>query len=282
MRWVVSDLPAGWLAAQIGEICELLNGRAFKPQDWGKEGLPIIRIQNLNRPNASFNHFSGELDPRHHVVPGQLLFAWSGTPGTSFGAHVWTGGHAALNQHIFKIDFDEDCIDKTFFRHAINQKLDELIASAQGGVGLRHITKGAFERTTISLPPIAEQKRIAQKLDALLAQVDTLKARIDAIPELLKRFRQSVVRDAVNGTFVASLEHSEEATTWPSMRADDVCNKVQSGGTPKEGFFADGIPFLKVYNLVNGAVDFDYRPQYIADVIHSGPCRNRSRDLATF
>lgn len=49
------------------------------------------------------------------------------------------------------------------------------------------------------LPPLAEQTRIAQRLDELLAQVHTLKARIDAIPALLKRFRQSVLAAAVSG-----------------------------------------------------------------------------------
>lgn len=48
-------------------------------------------------------------------------------------------------------------------------------------------------------PPLAEQTRIAAKLDELLAQVDTLKARIDGIPALLKRFRQSVLAAAVSG-----------------------------------------------------------------------------------
>src|SRR5690606_13349349 len=49
------------------------------------------------------------------------------------------------------------------------------------------------------IPPLSEQTRIAQKLDELLTQVDTLKARIDAIPALLKRFRQSVLAAAVSG-----------------------------------------------------------------------------------
>ncbi|AND69512.1 hypothetical protein ATSB10_20580 [Dyella thiooxydans] len=52
----------------------------------------------------------------------------------------------------------------------------------------------------ISLPPKEEQKRIAQKLDALLDRVDTLKSRIDAIPTLLKRFRQSILAAAVAGS----------------------------------------------------------------------------------
>ncbi|CAA6820461.1 MAG: Type I restriction-modification system, specificity subunit S (EC, partial [uncultured Thiotrichaceae bacterium] len=49
------------------------------------------------------------------------------------------------------------------------------------------------------LPPLAEQKVIADKLDSLLAQVETTKARLDRIPDILKRFRQSVLAAAVSG-----------------------------------------------------------------------------------
>src|SRR5699024_10137552 len=101
-----------WSTSKIGELCELINGRAFKSSEWSKEGLPIIRIQNLIIPDASFNHFSGELDDKHKINTGDLLFAWSATPGTSFGAHVWTGEAAALNQHIFKVSFNEKLTDK--------------------------------------------------------------------------------------------------------------------------------------------------------------------------
>ncbi|MBF8777431.1 restriction endonuclease subunit S [Pseudomonas fulva] len=195
----MSELPSGWAHAEIGDLCSLINGRAFKPQEWADSGLPIIRIQNLNNPKAMFNHYSGTLDGKHHVSNGDLLFAWSGTPGTSFGAHIWHGGDAALNQHIFKIEFSALEIDRDFLRYAINQKLDELIGLAQGGVGLRHVTKGTFEKTKIAFPPRAEQARIAAKLGELLAQVDTVKARIDGIPALIKRFRQSVLAAAVSG-----------------------------------------------------------------------------------
>ena len=44
----MSELPKGWVETTIGDLCELINGRAFKPEDWGDKGLPIVRIQNLN------------------------------------------------------------------------------------------------------------------------------------------------------------------------------------------------------------------------------------------
>lgn len=78
----MSELPGGWVQAEIGTLCNLINGRAFKPKEWTNVGLPIIRIQNLNKPNAQFNYFSGLLAEKHLVKKGDLLFAWSGTPGT--------------------------------------------------------------------------------------------------------------------------------------------------------------------------------------------------------
>lgn len=222
-------IPRCWIQAEIGELCDLINGRAFKPVEWSDEGLPIIRIQNLNNPDAPFNHFDGELSDKHRIHYGDLLFAWSGTPGTSFGAHVWKGDEAALNQHIFKVGFDESRIDKRFLRYAINQTLDELVAGAHGGVGLRHVTKGKFEKTRVAFPPIGEQKVITDKLDELLAQVNNLKARLGAIPAILKRFRQSVIEAAVSGDLTGSLD-----TTWPNLRLIDVVvSKPRNGRSPK-------------------------------------------------
>ena len=200
IRMSNDELPIGWAQSKIGNLCSLKNGRAFKPTEWTTSGLPIVRIQNLNNPKSSYNHFAGEPEPRYHLLGGELLFAWSGTPGTSFGAHVWRGAEAVLNQHIFRVDFDTENMDKRFFRYAINQKLDELIDVAHGGVGLRHVTKGTFEGTEIKVPPLAEQKRIADKLEAVLGRVDACRARLDRVPALLKRFRQSVLAAATNGS----------------------------------------------------------------------------------
>lgn len=188
-----------WVYAPIGDLCDLHNGRAFKPTEWADEGLPIVRIQNLNDPKRPYNYFPGTYDSRHYLKGGELLFAWSGTPGTSFGAHIWTGGEALVNQHIFRVDFDETKLDKRFLRYAINQKLNDLIDVAHGGVGLRHITKGKFEATPVALPPLAEQVRIAGKLDVLLVHVTSGRERLERVTNLLKRFRQSVLSAAVSG-----------------------------------------------------------------------------------
>jgi hypothetical protein len=52
--------------------------------------------------------------------------AWSGTPGTSFGVHIWHRRKAVLNQHIFKVIPNERLVDKVYLKYAINQTLGEL------------------------------------------------------------------------------------------------------------------------------------------------------------
>ncbi|MDQ2092311.1 restriction endonuclease subunit S [Marimonas arenosa] len=192
----MSELPKTWTEAEIGELCDLINGRAFKPSDWTEDGLPIVRIQNLNNPDKPFNRFDGEVRERFLIESGDLLFAWSGTPGTSFGAHVWNGGPAVLNQHIFNVKFNRENLDRDFFRHAINQKLNELIDKAHGGVGLRHVTKGKFEETKISLPPLPEQRRIVRKLDTLSARTTTARTHLSAIAKLVGKYKKGVLEAA--------------------------------------------------------------------------------------
>ncbi|MBK0401220.1 restriction endonuclease subunit S [Limibaculum sp. M0105] len=262
-------LPESWASAEIGSLCDLVNGKAFKPSDWTENGLPIVRIQNLNNPDAPFNHYDGDVQEKFLIGEGELLFAWSGTPGTSFGAHVWRGGDAVLNQHIFKVEFDEKNLEKDFFRLAINQRLDELIGKAHGGVGLRHVTKGVFEQTEIAIPPLPEQRRIVDKLDRLSARSTAARHHLARIPILAARAKQAILAKAFRGELTADQRQAVGARNWRYGAAKDLCDLVQSGGTPKKGFTEKaGVPFLKVYNLVNQTVDFDYRSQFVSEQVH--------------
>lgn len=146
-------IPENWGWVAVGHSMNLVNGTAFKPEDWTPDGLPIVRIQNLNNENAPFNRYNGEIDPKFYIRSGDFLISWSGTPGTSFGAFIWNRGQAILNQHIFRCELVEGVFLKEYLRLAVNARLDEMISRAHGAVGLRHITKGKLETIPLPLPP---------------------------------------------------------------------------------------------------------------------------------
>jgi type I restriction enzyme S subunit len=192
-------LPDGWSWTPLGEICDAINGRAFKSTEWRDSGVPIIRIQNLKDPDASFNYFQGELDEKNKVKAGDLLFAWSGTPGTSFGAHIWRGQNAALNQHIFNVQFDRAQIDTKYFCYALNQNISRYVAQAQGGVGLAHITKSKFMASKVPIASLDQQRRIVAEIEKQFSRLDEAVANLKRVKANLKRYKAAVLKAAVEG-----------------------------------------------------------------------------------
>jgi type I restriction enzyme S subunit len=70
-------LPDGWKWMKLGEVADYLNGRGFKKSEWEQNGLPIIRIQNLNKETSSYNYTNKVFEDRYRVKEGDLLFAWA-------------------------------------------------------------------------------------------------------------------------------------------------------------------------------------------------------------
>ncbi|WP_114752009.1 restriction endonuclease subunit S [Pleomorphovibrio marinus] len=234
-------LPKGWTFRKIGDLSEQINGKAFKPSDWSNKGTPIIRIQNLNNFKADFNYSENIIDEKFHVYDGDLLFAWSGTPGTSFGAHIWNRGKAYLNQHIFKIKIINDQLNQSYYYYALKITVEKFIIQAQGTAGLAHITKKKFENTEIPLPPIPEQQRIVAKLDALFGHLDSLREKLDGIPALLKNFRQQVLTQAVTGELTKA--------KMSIVSLGEYLEDIKYGTSKKSEFGLDGTPILRIPNI---------------------------------
>jgi type I restriction enzyme S subunit len=56
----LGKIPESWEEITVGDILDLVNGKAFKPSDWENEGLPIIRIQNLKMERLSLITLTGK------------------------------------------------------------------------------------------------------------------------------------------------------------------------------------------------------------------------------
>ncbi len=157
--------PRGWRAGTVDDICRMQNGHGFGPEDWDTQGLPIIRIQNLNG-GTKFDYYSGKPEPQWLVETGQLLFAWAGTRGVSFGPTIWRGPIGVLNQHIFKIEPKND-INLNWLYWALRYVTNRIEGKAHGfKATLVHVKKSDIDRQLVSVPSLPEQRRIATTLNA--------------------------------------------------------------------------------------------------------------------
>ncbi|MDC4846147.1 restriction endonuclease subunit S [Acinetobacter baumannii] len=229
---------------RFGDLCKLQNGKAFKPEEWSEEGTPIVRIQNLNDENKPFNYCSFDVEKRFWIDSGDLLFSWSGTPGTSFGAFFWNRGKGFLNQHIFRVDVKEELVDKHYLRYALNSLIIKIIDQAHGGVGLKHITKAKLEEVQIPLPPLAEQRRIASILD----QADKLRQKRQQAIEKLDQLLQATFIDMFGDPI-------SNPKGWDVGCIGDMLESVKYGSSDKATLEGE-IPILRMNNLTySGEMD---------------------------
>ncbi|MBC7932022.1 MAG: restriction endonuclease subunit S [Rubrivivax sp.] len=150
----------GWLESSIGDLCKFTNGRGFTPAEWSDKGLPIIRIQNLNG-STDFNYYEGETEERWVVLPDDILFAWAGTKGVSFGATIWKGSKGVLNQHIYRVH-PKNGVDRMWLYYALQVVTSRIEKKAHGFKStLLHVQKADITRQPISVPPLLEQTKIA-------------------------------------------------------------------------------------------------------------------------
>lgn len=94
------------------------------------------------------------------------------------------------------------------------------------------------------LPPLAEQKIIAEKLDKLLAQVDSTKARLEQIPQILKRFRQAIMASAVEGKL-----NNSDSKKWKLTKVEDLVRIVNGKSFPSTDYQNNGVKLLRPGNL---------------------------------
>ncbi|AWI09039.1 restriction endonuclease subunit S [Ereboglobus luteus] len=191
----LGDVPAHWEVIPLKQYANFINGDAFKPSDWAEDGLPIIRIQNLNGGD-DFNYFSGDIETRYLVHDGDLLFGWSGNRGTSFGPFLWRHPQVCvLNQHIFRVDPRN--ITKESLYWVLKAVTAHVEDQAHGIIGMVHITKGDLGAIKIPIPPLPEQTAMAEFLDRETGKIDALVAEQRRLMELLKEKRQAVISQAV-------------------------------------------------------------------------------------
>lgn len=190
----IGEIPEGWEVKSVDELCVLSNGNGFRPPDWSDTGLPIIRIQNLNGSKI-FNYFNGTPLEKWLINPGDLLFAWAGVRGVSFGPTIWPGPLGVLNQHIFKICCREN-VDKLWFFLTLKLITSKIEQKAHGFKdSLLHVHKKEITRQQVALPPFAEQVKISRRAAELQAAEDASQMALESLMSL----KSALMSDLLTG-----------------------------------------------------------------------------------
>ncbi|RYH65984.1 MAG: hypothetical protein EON54_05300 [Alcaligenaceae bacterium] len=198
----MSELPEGWTRVSLDKVGSWGSGGTptrTNEQYYAKEGIPWLVIGDLNDmvvlKSSNFITELGLANSSAKLVPvGTLLVAMYG----SIGKLGITGIECATNQAIAFCKPNESIISLRYLYHAMFNAKPDLLALGQGGAQ-QNISQSVLKEFQIPLAPKNEQTRIANQLDTLLTRIQSCNDRFDAIPALLKRFRQAVLDAATTG-----------------------------------------------------------------------------------
>lgn len=215
----MSDFPRGWAYASLENVLEKIvgGGTPSKANPSYFQGLiPFMTVKDMTErfPINTIDHISDDAvsSSATTLVPKDSLIV---ATRMSLGKIVRPKFATAINQDL-KVLFLSNGIDKTYVEYFWRSKAKH-IQGLGTGTTVKGIRLEDIRSLKIPLAPALEQKRIADKLDTVLARVDACRERLNRVPLILKRFRQSVLTAATSGQLTADWREARIAASTISQ-----------------------------------------------------------------
>lgn len=250
----MSELPESWVQTTLGQVVNYAHNETVDPAEMQPEAW-LLELEDIERDTGKVleRKTVGERAPKS-------------TKNRFYAGDVLYGKLRPYLNKVVRADKDGVCsseiiaispgpIDANYLFYSMRAPcFIEYVSSVSHGMRMPRLGTQQAKEAPFTLPPAAEQTRIAVKLDELLAQVDTLKARIDGIPALLKRFRQSVLAAAVSGRLTEEWrEEKSRQSEWILVPIGSICLMAFDGPfgskLKSDDYTSDGVRVVRLENI---------------------------------
>lgn len=246
----LEKLPNGWLRAELVNLAYFIDYRGKTPKKT-REGIPLVTAKNIR--DGYINR-----EPREYIAEADYdSWMTRGTP--QIGDLVITteapmGNVAILNiyekfalaQRAICLSFNyKENVSKFIFYYLRTQSFKNNLVDRATGTTVQGIKAAELKKILLPVAPLPEQQQIATLLDQHLAQVEQIKARLAAIPALLKKFRQSVLADAVSGKLLG------KKSDYRPVKFEELIVSSNNGISKRSGESGKKITVLRLADFKN-------------------------------
>lgn len=279
----MSGLPRSWLDVEIGSIADVVAGGTPKAKEESYfsiagEGIAWLtpadlsgyKYKEISHGKRDISQLGLDNSSAKLMPAGSLLFS-SRAP---IGYVAIAANEISTNQGFKSFVFTQH-IDSSYAYYYL-KSIRGLAESRGTGTTFKELSGAMAKKLPFRLAPLNEQIRIANKLDSILTKVDKAQARLDKIPAILKRFRQSVLAAATSGELTkewreenAPIKHSEvtgkyaldwsiveesalpESWQWVPLGNYAKCNRGKFSIRPRNdpSCFDGDYPFIQIGDL---------------------------------
>ena len=273
-------VPKNWVWVKLGNIAPIIT-KGATPTTYGyafeTEGIRFVKIENIQGEkiiHGSITSFisqeANDFQKRSQLQAGDLLFSIAGTIGE---VCVVTEDDlpANINQALAIIRGFDKYVSSNFLGFLfISFVADTVKAKARGGT-LNNISLGDLKQFLIPVPPLAEQRRIVAKLDALLGKLRAARDLLDAARDSFALRRAAILHKAFSGQLTAAWrkEHPDLArpefeeyqeqpykipASWKWVELGKTCQLKHGFAFKKEDYCDVGIPIIRISDIIDGEV----------------------------
>jgi len=251
-------LPQEWASTTLEQVSQKITDGTHKTPTYVDKGVRFISIKNIKpyKPVdwVSYEKYISpaehrELVKRCHPEKGDILFPRIGTLG--YAKRIDFDEEVSIFVGLGLIKPNRQIIDDRYLEHYMNSpRIRELSFEKATGAGRLTLALQESKLLPCLVPPLAEQKVIADKLDILLAQVESIKARLERITEILKQFRQSVLAAAMSGKLMGNAE-----LAWQEVGS--FASDIRYGTSKKCDSESGETPVLRIPNIGWGHINLN-------------------------
>jgi type I restriction enzyme S subunit len=253
------QVPKGWKLTTLDEVCIKISDRDHTTPNYTKSGISLISPKDFTPTGISFLNckFISKDDHRKNskrtdLKKGDILFSRIGTVGET--RLVDSDKEFSILHSIVQIRPDLNKISQKFLYYFLQS--GELLRAANIGiqsVGTPDLGIKKIRSFKIFLPPLVVQKKIVQKLDDVLGQLEEKKKAVFSIIEQNKEKIDFFEKNFLSEIMKKHLKIGNYPKTWNVKTIGELTNRI-GGGTPSksnEKYYQGNICWITISDLSN-------------------------------
>ncbi|EIJ0871220.1 restriction endonuclease subunit S [Shigella sonnei] len=256
-------VPKGWSSVQAQDVCKSISvGVVIKPtQYYVPEGYGVKAFRSANVREGFINdsdwvYFSHEghaINKKSHLKTGDVLIVRTGYPGTACVVTPEFEGSNAIDIVIARPDMDK-IIPEYLCAYTNSHIGKSQVLDLQGGMAQKHLNVGAYQVLKINLPPLREQKKIAQILLTWDNAISVTEKLLTNSQQQKKALMQQLLTGKKRLLDERGVRFSGE---WEKGKFCDMAN-IDTGYAFKSKDFTQsdsGIPIIRMSDFKTGGLD---------------------------
>lgn len=249
------DLPSTWVLTNLGTVVDYGSTAKVEPsqisgEDWVLELEDIEKDSSKLLQRITFAQRQSK-STKSRFQPGDVLY---GKLRPYLNKVMIADQAGYCTTEIVPIKTGAPLDNRYLFYWLKHPAFLKYVEAESHGMNMPRLGTDTAKAAPFVLAPRNEQTRIADQLDKLLARIQVCNDRLDAIPALLKRFRQAVLDAATSGALTEDWQ-PESKRIWTVVQLSDVASDFSYGSAAKSSK-TGLIPVLRMGNIQNGRLDW--------------------------